>query len=81
MEHLNRNKLIKINHPNINKNQKKVNNKSCVKNEHIKISDNSNINGLSKNNNQKMYNKNFILNSNSIFKSNIHNNKTNSLNN
>ena len=82
MEHLNRNKLIKINHSNINKKQKKVNNKSCIKNEHIKISDNmSNINGLSKNNNQKIYNKNFILNSNSIFKSNIHNNKTNSLNN
>ena len=83
MEHLNKNKLIKINHANIFKNQKKPNNKSCIKNnEHIKISDNNpTINGLSKNNNQKIYNKNLIPNSNSIFKSNMHNNKTNSLNN
>ena len=82
MEHLIKRRLVKLNHMNISHNQKRINSKSNQKNnEIVKLSDNNRkINGIT-HNNQKIYNKNFAPNSNTHFKSNIHNNKTNSLNN
>ena len=82
MEPLIKHRLVKFNYTNTLKNQKKQSSKSNQKtNEQIKISDiHPKINGISKNNNQKFYNKNFVLNNNVIFKTNIYN-KTNSLNN
>ena len=84
MEPLIKHRLAKLNYTNVFKNQKKTNSKSNTKNnEIIKLADtNTKINGFSQNNNnQKIYNKNYFLNNNAIFKSNIHNNKANSLNN
>ena len=86
MEPLIKHRLAKLNYSNVFKNQKKINSKSNQKNnEMIKLSDtNTKINGFNqnnKNNGQKFYNKNFFLNNNAIFKSNMHNNKANSLNN
>ena len=84
MEPLIKHRLAKLNYTNIFKNQKNTNSKSNAKNsEIIKLSDtNTKINGISKNNNnQKIYNKNFFLNNNTIFKSHLHTNKANSLNN
>ena len=84
MEPLIKHRLAKLNYANVFKNQKKTNSKSNTKNnEIIKLADsNTKINGFSQNtNNQKIYNKNYFLNNNAIFKSNIHNNKANSLNN
>ena len=84
MEPLIKHRLAKLNYSNIFKNQKNTNNKSNTKNtEIIKVSDtNTKVNGISKNNNnQKIYNKNFFLNNNVIFKSHLHSNKANSLNN
>ena len=83
MEPLLQHRLAKLNYTNdFFKNQKKINSKSNQKNnEIIKFSDaNTKINGI-KNSNQKIYNKNFFINSNAIFKSNLHNSKANSLNN
>ena len=75
MEPLNKHRLVKLNHANIIKNQKKLNSKiNQKKNGFIKISDNNpTINGITENNNQNIYKKNFTLNSNSIFKPNNHN--------
>ena len=84
MEPLIKNRLAKLNYSNIFKNQKKINSKSNAKsNEMIKLSNTkTKINGFpNNNNNQKIYNKNFYLNNNVIFKSHLHPNKANSLNN
>jgi len=83
MESMNKHKLVKLNYANVFKNQKKLNSKSNQKNnDTIKISDtNSKMNGFSKIYDQKIYNKNFTINNNIMFKSHMHTNKTNSLNN
>ena len=82
MEPLIKHRMVKLNQTNSLKNKKNQSSKSNNKNnEQIKISDiHPKVNGISKNNNQKIYNKNFVLNNNTIFKTNIYN-KTNSLNN
>ena len=76
-------KLAKLNYSNVYKNQKKLNSKSNQKNNDIiKVSEAYNrLNGYSKNNEKRIYNKNIVPNNNIIFKSNIYNNKANCLNN
>jgi hypothetical protein len=83
MESMNKHKLVKLNYANVFKNQKKLNSKSNQKNnDTIKISDtNPKMNGFSKIYDQKIYNKNFTISNNIMFKSHMHSNKTNSLNN
>ena len=76
-------KLGKLNYSNVYKNQKKLNSKSNQKNNDIiKVSEAYNrLNGYSKNNEKRIYNKNIVPNNNIIFKSNIYTNKANCLNN